>query len=63
VIPKKKIIAYNDINVAIIGKRFSSGIVCSVVVLIVIDDVRVKLVKLIEFSLLLISETIIEKLL
>jgi hypothetical protein len=58
VIPKKKISAYNDINVTIIGSRFSSGIV--VVVLIVIDEVLVGLVILIEISLGLRSTAIME---
>jgi hypothetical protein len=60
VIPKKKIRAYKVINVAIIGRRLSSGIVCSVVVLIVIDGILVELVKLIKFSLLIVSNVIVQ---
>jgi hypothetical protein len=44
--------------VAIIGRRLSSGIICSVVVLIVIDEV---LVVLMETILLLMSKFISEE--
>lgn len=62
-IPKKNISAYSVINVAIIGRRLSSGIICSVPALVVIDGILVEFVKLIEFVLLLISNDIAKEML